>query len=447
MGFNKFILIIILRSLILAANAIVIAFIPVDSNWLFTLLFLCLVFILQVFLLIKYLTKINRDLSQFLVHIKEQNTTLAFSKNTINKTFGNLSHEFDKINQEVKKINAEKIKKQNLLNLVLNQVGTGILVTDKNHQIQITNQALQNLFGLSNMNHNVLQKEIIPLFKNFEKIKPGEQSIETFRINKLTRKILISLSEIKEDNHVLKLYTFHDIDREITDYELQSWNGLIKVLSHEIMNTITPISTVTDTIKECLTTENRNKELSEINLKDIQDSVKGITLIENRIRNLSEIISQFRQFSDLSNPVLEKVFMNDFLNNIVDVYKTQNPQIDFKLEINPKDLIFEFDSKLTELTVNNLIKNAIEATLDKKIPRIHICAYSLKNKAVIEFIDNGIGIDSNLLEKIFLPFYTTKENGSGIGLSLAQQIMYSHKGNIEISSESDNTSVKLIFCY
>lgn len=445
MDFNKFVLNIIIRSIAIAINALALAIISIRSEWLFTFIFFCLVFILQIIFLIKYVTRVNRNLAQFLVHIKEQDSTLAFSKNTIDKTFGNVSHEFDKINQEIKKINADKIKKQNLLNLVLNQVGTGILLTDKNNRIQIANKSLKNLFDLTSFNQEALQKEIIPLFKNFSTLKPGEQSIEILQINNLTRRILVSLSQIKEDNDYLKLFTFHDIDREITDYELQSWNGLIKVLSHEIMNTVTPITTVTDTIRDCLTIDDRNKELSEISLKDIQDSTKSITLIENRIQNLSDIIDRFRKFSDVSNLVKDKNLVNEFLTNIIDIYKTQHPQIEFLLEINPINMSIELDSHLIELTVNNIIKNAIEATLNIKQPQISIRAYSLKNKAVIEFIDNGIGIDQSTLEKVFLPFYTTKENGSGIGLSLAQKIMFSHHGNIEIDSNSNETSVKLIF--
>ncbi|MCB2196392.1 MAG: GHKL domain-containing protein [Bacteroidetes bacterium] len=445
MGFNRYVLNIVIRSVLLAATALLMAFLAFKPDWFFTFLFIGILFILQIVLLTRYASKVNRFLSNFLIHLKEENTSLNLTNNSIDQLFGGLTNELKNINEEFKRIESEITKEQNLLQLVLNQVGTGILLIDNENRIRIANKALHSIFGLSNINSAVLQKEILPAFKNIGTIRPGEQSIEILRINNLTRKILVSLSEIKEHKNYLRLYTFHDIDREITDYELQSWSGLIKVLSHEIMNTVTPVSTVTDTIRDCLTIENRSKELSEINEKDLADSIKGVTLIENRIKNLSDVIDKLRQFSDITNPSTEKIAIYPFLKDIVDIYTVHHPKVKFELVINNHNLMFEFDSKLIELAVNNIIKNSIEATLSQKRPHITIRAYSLKKQVIIECVDNGTGIDQSIQKKIFLPFYTTKEHGSGIGLSLAQHIMYAHKGNVEISSEPGKTTLKLIF--
>lgn len=445
MGFNRFVLNIIIRSILLALNALAFSFISINYQWFFTFAFICIVFFIQVFLLIRYLTKINRDLAHFLVHIKEQDTTLAFSKHTIDKVFSGLSKEFEKIKDEIKKINADKIKKQNLLNQLLNQVGTGIWVVDNFNKTKLYNKALLNLFDFSDSDINLLNEKILSFTQGFDKLKAGDQSIETIKVNNITRRVLIALSEIREEDELFRIYSFHDIDREMTTYELQSWNGLIKVLSHEIMNTVTPISTVADTIKDCLTIESRNKNASELNDKDISDAIKGTMLIDNRIKNLSNIITQFRQFSELSNPILEETSVKDLLLNTVEIYKLHHPDIKFTIEINPDDLILTIDKQLIELCINNIIKNAIEASIDSKQAELLIRANKLNKEAQIEFYDNGKGIDASTLKKVFLPFFTTKENGSGIGLSLTRQIMFSHGGNIEINSEPGKTSVKLVF--
>lgn len=437
MGFNRFVLNIVIRSILIALNAITFPFFFKSEDWTFTFIFLCIFFVVQIFLLIRYLTTINRDLANFLIHIKEQDSTLAFSKQNMDKIFSGLTKEFDKINQEIKKVNYEKVKKQNLLNVVLNQIGTGILVLNSRNTIQISNTAIKSMFDLENINY-----EFIDQFKD---IKTGEQSIKTIKVNNLTRKILITLSEIKENDDKLMIYSFHDIDREITDYELQSWNGLIKVLSHEIMNTVTPIITVTDTIKDCISFENELKKPAKINSKDISDTNKGLLLIENRIKNLSNIVTQLRKFSELNTPAIVQVNIKSFIKPIIDIYQIQFPIIKFNFEVAPDTSRLNFDETLIELCVNNILKNAIEAISDKNQGEISIKAYWLKKQAIIEFLDNGSGIDDSILKKVFLPFYTTKDEGSGIGLSIARQIMFAHNGNIEIESTEKGTCVKLIF--
>jgi len=442
MGFNRFTLNIILRSLGIALNALAISFISLNYQWFFTFVFFCVIFVFQIILLIRYVTKINRDLAQFLVHIKEQDTTLAFSKHTVDKVFSGLSKEFNKINNEIKKIKADKIKKQNLLNQLINQVGTSIIILDNENNVKLHNKAILSLLGTS---ESELTDKLFSTFKNLKSLAVGNQIIETIQINNLTRRILITRIEIREENEVSHVYTFHDIDREMTDYELQSWNGLIKVLSHEILNTITPIFTVVDTIKDCLTIDKRTKDIKELVKKDIDDANKGIKLIENRINGLNDFTSKFRMFSEVSTPKLSHTNVHDLLSDIVDLYKSSYPEIEFVLEIKPQNLLLNIDKQLIELSINNIIKNAIEACLQIEQAVISISAFKSDNKILIEICDNGTGISSSIAKKVFLPFYTTKENGSGIGLSLARQIMFLHGGNIEFSSNTTGTCVKLRF--
>ena len=446
MGFNRYVLNIIIRSIFLAITALVIAFFAINIDWIFTLIFLCLIFILQIYLLIKYATKINRDLANFLIHIKEQDTSLTFSRNTLDKTFNGLTKEFENINTEFKKIKDEKIKKQNLLNILLDRVGTGILVINSSNEIKLFNRAINNILGVEDLLGNAkLKEELYSIFNKFDLPQAGEQKIVTIHVNNITRRILIALSEIKEDNDLLKIYSFHDIDREMTDYELQSWNGIIKVLSHEIMNTLTPMSTVIDTLNDCMTIEGDSKNLNQLEEKDILDSVKGIKLLENRINGLKDFIVKFRQFSDIPPPELNEININNLLKNIVDIYESNKSNIRFTLKSIPESLCILADKELIELVFNNIIKNAIEALIQEEDPQISLKVFSVKKHVIVEIWNNGQEIESSVLKKVFLPFYTTKNNGSGIGLSLARQIMFSHGGNIELKSNTKGTCVKLFF--
>lgn len=439
MGFNRYVLNIVIRSVLLAATALLMAFLAFKPDWFFTFVFIGILFILQVVLLTRYASKVNRYLSNFLIHLKEENTSLNLNSNTIDHLFGGLTNELKNINEEFKRIESSIKKEQNLLQLVLNQVGTGILLINNDENIRIANKAFLSIFDISNITRSVLQKEILPLFKNFENLKPGEQSIEILQINNLTRKILVSLTEIKEHKNYLRLYTFHDIDREITDYELQSWNGLIKVLSHEIMNTLTPMSTTTDTLKDCLTLDGNEKKLNELEVKDIQDAVKGIHLLENRISGLQNFIKKFRQFLDIPVPELKQVNLFKIIETIISSYKKQNITFQLKTDTNSLDILGDQD--LLELVFINLIKNSTEAQANQ----ININIKKTTKQVIVEMHDNGSGIDGSIAKKVFLPFYTTKEGGSGIGLSLARQVMFAHKGNIEVESVNNGTIVKLMF--
>ncbi|MEE4197151.1 MAG: HAMP domain-containing sensor histidine kinase [Bacteroidales bacterium] len=440
MGFNKFIIHIIARIILLAITALLIAIFALKTNWISTFIFLIIVFIIQIILLIRFASKVNRDLAHFLVHLKEQNTSLYFNHQHIDNLFGNLTFEFYKINEEFKKVENEKIKKQNLLNLLLNRVGTGILVINKKKEIKINNRALLKLLGIEkNDSSYEIKTEVYSLLRECEDIQAGNQKIVNVHLNNITRRILIALSEIKEENELIQIYTFHDIDREMTDYELQSWNGLIKVLSHEIMNTLTPMSTTASTLKDCLMNEGKVKNKTELSLKDIEDAVKGINLLENRIIGLQNFIKKFRQFLDIPVPELKKIPVIDILNELPQIFR--NEKIAFHIKPIPDDLTILADKDLIQLILINLIKNAIEA----QAKSIIIGSLELNKQTLIKIVDDGTGIDESIKKKIFLPFYTTKKDGSGIGLSLARQIMFAHEGNIIFEVLPKGSIVKLFF--
>lgn len=440
MGFNRYILNITIRSILIAGTALIMVIFALNSDWIFTFIFFCFLFILQIFLLIRYVGKVNTDLSHFLIHLKEQNTSLHFSKNKLDKLFGGLIKEFDKINEEFKKIEDDKIKSQHLLNLLLQKVGTGILALNQNNEVKIYNQAILKLLGVEESStQNELRTRALNLLIECKQLQVGEQQISTIHVNNITRKILIALSEIKEEGAILKIYSFHDIDREITDYELQSWNGLIKVLSHEIMNTLTPMSTSIDTLKDCMTINGKEKTQLQFDEKDIHDTLRGINLLDNCIHRLQNFIKQFRNFVDIPAPEIKEINVLDLFHTISETYQSKNLIIEIKPL--PELLSIYADQNLIELVLINILKNSIEA----KATKIKLNAYTQNTQTIIEVQDNGNGIESSMLNRVFLPFYTSKKDGSGIGLSLARQIMFSHGGNIELESITGKTVVKLFF--
>lgn len=444
MGFNRFVFQIIIRTILIAVNAIIIALLMAKPDWFFTFIFSCFFFIIQVVLFIRYTTKVNRELANFLIHIKEQDTTLAFSSFELDKSFKGLSNQFERINKQLQKLKAEQIQKQSLLNLLLDRVGTAIIVINSQSEVKLYNKSLLTIFDIE-LNSTTKWETICSFVKNINELNPGEQKVETIHVNNLVRKILVSVSEIKENNETLKVFSFHDIDREITDYELQSWNGLIKVLSHEIMNTITPMSTAVETIKDCITINGAEKNTEQLTSKDLSDTFKGIKLIENRFISLKNLITRFRIFSDIPTPDFRELELNDFLKSSIELYKNNYPAIHLEFVSDIDNIIIQADIDLLKLVLSNLFKNAAEALIDSKNPKIEIKTDKIKDKVYVDISDNGTGIEPTVIKKVFLPFFTTKKEGSGIGLSLSRQIMHMHHGNIEVVSDEKGTKVSLVF--
>ncbi|PLX13261.1 MAG: hypothetical protein C0597_11950 [Marinilabiliales bacterium] len=223
----------------------------------------------------------------------------------------------------------------------------------------------------------------------------------------------------------------------MTDYELQSWNGILKVLSHEILNTLTPMSTSLDALKDCLLDQNKAKSLSKLNEEDIIDSFRAINLLENRISSLQEFIVRFREFLDIPVPELIPLNLFDVFNEFKNSYKDR---IDIDLSEMDNQLMVLADKSLIEMVLINLIKNSLEANAKQ----LKTSSKKLPNEAVLVLKDNGNGMSASVVKKAFLPFYTTKESGSGIGLSFSRQIIHAHKGIIELTSDKEGTEIRII---
>ncbi|PLX13262.1 MAG: hypothetical protein C0597_11955 [Marinilabiliales bacterium] len=194
MRFNKFILQIIIRSILIATTALIMMFFATNMEWIFTFIFIVLLFIFQIFLLIKYITKINRDVANFLIHLREQNTSLNISEKFIDPVFGNLSKEMHLINEEFKKIENEKIRKQNFINVLLDRVGTGILVINSNNEIKLVNKSLRKIIGIEDDSKKEFKIKAEILIQECENLQIGEQRIFNIYVNNLTRRILATFT-------------------------------------------------------------------------------------------------------------------------------------------------------------------------------------------------------------------------------------------------------------
>ena len=259
-------------------------------------------------------------------------------------------------------------------------------------------------------------------------------------------KILISNSYFKVKDEKFKLIVLQNIENTLNRNQAEAWNKLLRVMTHEIMNSVASISSLAKTLqsKIRLSIENPNK-----NQVDTNDLYLGIDSIRNRSEGLMKFANSYRGLNKITSLNLSKASIHTLFESISNLLQpslhSKNIDLQFKLD-NP-ELQIEIDTSLIEQVLINLILNAVEACKNIEAPLIKISAEkNIEGVVIIKVSDNGIGIPNEILDKIFIPFFSTKKNGSGVGLSLCQQIMFLHKGKIQINSiHNRGTVIRLIF--
>ncbi len=257
--------------------------------------------------------------------------------------------------------------------------------------------------------------------------------------------LTIQSTELRIRGTDVKLVTLQNIQPELQKQELEAWQNLTRVLRHEIMNSITPISSLTSTLREILDHDmekkNTHYELKEEGAEDLRE---GLSTIENRSKGLIKFIDAYREYTSLPRPKIATVRLKDLIDHVAQLMRTElkKTAINFHYECSSEYLTIQADLEMIEQVLINLLKNAIEALSETENPTLELLGRYDENSVKIEITDNGSGIIKEALEHIFVPFYTTKRTGSGIGLSLSRQIMQMHNGSITVESEPD---VKTIF--
>ena len=260
----------------------------------------------------------------------------------------------------------------------------------------------------------------------------------------LLQSILIKATQLKFESNVIKLVSFQDITNELDKKELDSWQRLIRVLTHEIMNSISPITSLTSVISGYFRKKDEDNPipLELIDHQIVSKTLSGLNTIEETGKGLLDFVDKYRSLTSLPKADFSK-FTIDSLFRKCKLLMESNISDNIKIiaSVYPEDIVITADYAQIEQILINLIKNAAEALSGKPDGTIHLKAFYADDAALIQVEDNGIGIPDDIIEDIFVPFYTTKENGSGIGLSLSKQIMQNHDGIILVNSALEKGSV------
>ena len=381
--------------------------------------------------------KAVNELDQFVESIQYRDFSRHFDEKHAPSELQSLRKGFNQITTTFKVISKEKETQYQYLQKILELVETGILSYEAEEgEVMWMNESLKKMLELPYLKTiHSLKKRDESLYHDVVSLKPGEGKIAKAQLEKGSFKVLISATAFQTEGKKFKLVAFQNINEAMDETESKAWQQLLGVMTHEIMNSVAPISSLADTLKNRL-----EKSIPDLTNKSgaVEDLEVGIETIKRRSEGLLKFAETYRNLNKITQPNLKKIFVRDLFESLYQLMQPTLDQKNIQLDIVLKDtsLSIEADTSLVEQVLINLLVNAIEAVKDRPEPRITLSA-SQNKKVQLKVSDNGSGMPEEIMEKIFIPFFSTKKTGSGIGLSLCKQIMMLHKGNIQVQSKVD----------
>lgn len=443
MVYRNFNVSIIIRLLLIIATSIWFALELDQPQKAYTKFFILSLIIIQSIFLLKYFNKINKEIIRFLKLMKTDDASYRFSSD-LKGNFTELAKILNNTADLLENTRIEKEKQFHFLQFVIEQINIGLIAYNTNGEVQFINKAFTNLLNINWLKNiedlSQIDKKLVNQLKNSD---PEDLIQCKLNINQNFYQMLIQKKQFKFNNDFINLVSFQNISAELDQKELESWQKLIRVLTHEIMNSIAPITNLTYSIRRSL---NENIEAETIQKEIIKEAIDDTNIIEKRSNSLMQFVENYRKLTKLSISTFTNINVKQLVENSVSIFKEDFKTFGINYDLKIEDtLTIDGDEKLLEQALINIIKNAIEALSNTKNPKIDIRGEHQDNKLSLSIEDNGMGVDADKVDDIFIPFYTSKEKGSGIGLSLVKQIVSLHKGTISVSSEKNKgTTFKII---
>ncbi len=435
---------VIIRVILLTASCFALAFEYVLIKDVIISINLLALIAIQVVLFIRSSNLINRNLQAFFVSVRNEDSTLRLAKQFKTKSFIQLQHALQEVNDLIQEIKLANIEQNQYFKTITEHITIGLISFNKEGEVSLLNQAAKDLLSIRGaVTMASLDRRKKGLAKEILNMKPSEQKLIKLKTEGIhgveLKQLAMRATEIKFRNEQVKIVSLQDIKNELDEKEIEAWQNLIRVLTHEMMNSTGPIKSTTHTLIELLTSHHPPEDGSQSDSSELmKDLLDGLQIIEERSIGLEKFVKHFRQFNLLPKPEFQKVKVNEVIHHLGILFEEdfRIGSIDFRTKTEPVELCIDADKKLMEQLLINLVKNSIYSLQKTEKPVLVVSARTLASgKTEIYVKDNGAGIEPGEIEKIFIPFYTTRKDGSGIGLSLARQIMRMHRGTIEVSSE------------
>lgn len=438
---------IILRILIIGAFMFLFTYSIQQDKWYMTSITTFFMSLILMAELIWYLHKSQRRLSNLILAVKQKDFTGSF-KGISKQGSSKLDLAFQEIMDEFNNISIEKEVHYQYLLTIVEHVNIALICFDTSGNIEFFNKEAKSLLDVRNLRVlDDLDKVDQNLKESIKHISPGKSQLIRLKKNDELLQLSLSGTKFKLKDKLFYLVSLSNIKSELAEQELISWKKLIKILRHEIMNSITPITSLSSAINKMLRENiSREKDIAFLKMEDLEDLQESTETIEKRSKGLLKFVDVYRDLTKIPDPTFHEIDVRSLINHITRLLQSELTGIHIETNLPDEEINIIADQDMIEQVLINLIINAKEALTDIEDSLIIINTGIDKDRVFINIRDNGRGISDEDIDQIFVPFFTTKEQGSGIGLSISKQIMQLHKGSIDVTSKpGEGAAFKLWF--
>lgn len=422
----------ILQVMLLVASITLLAWAIIATEHFAVPAVIAIVVLLQVVSLLHYVESHVDTLEEFFAAVNYEDFTRRFVEDDVDVE---LKGAFNRIIQKFQNARAERDVQAGYLETVVRHVPVPFIAVRSDGSLSLVNNPARRLTGMPALHHIDQLAELDPQLPTLMRnIEPGQQQLLQTKLREIPAELRISVSEIRMSGDVERLYSIENLSGELTAREASAWRNLIRVLTHEIMNTLTPVTSLAQTATTMLDDPAAAEDIRE-----------AVTTIARRSEGLMIFVARYRELLKVPQPDIGAVSVAEALQGVGALLSDELQALNFAIDVVPPSLEVQADSQLLDQVLLNLVRNAIDAMRETNSPQLGLSGQLDYGRVVIKVTDNGPGIADELIEQIFVPFFTTKRDGSGIGLSLCRQIMTAHGGDIVVNSDAGGTTVSLVF--
>jgi PAS domain S-box-containing protein len=435
---------IIIRTIIIALLSIYTGWALSNGQPIYNSIALLMIILILIINLVWYVNKINKKIAYFFDSVGNDDFSLSLPEYSGDKLLNKLSANLKRISKQIESIHIENQRQEKYFEAMIEHISVGIMSVNSQGFIINCNSSLKKLLGLNQLTHvRQFEKVDIKLAKLTNDIEANQEKTVTINSKNGQVTLLVKTSTFITNKEQLKLVSMQDIRKELDEKELDSWLKLIRVLTHEIMNSIAPVTSLSENLCNQFVKDGEPIKSNEVDEVLVKKTIQGLRIIREQGQGLTRFVENYRKLTRLPKPEISDVLVKDLFEKTLMLFNSQytdNYIIISTLMEDDKQTVRVDESQITQVLLN-LLKNAADALTNTQNPRINLTCGVSENNVVVSVTDNGSGIPPEIIDEIFVPFFTTREEGNGIGLSISKQIMHMHKGSIKVKSIPNKETV------
>ena len=440
MGFKHFLVFLVLRLVLVGVVMVLVIWLLLEPGYNSATLLASIGLALLAAELWRFVSRTNRELARFLDAVRFADYSQRFDFDKAGSGFAELGRTFTRIIDEMRKRRTGQESEMRHLKALIEHIPVPLMTVHADDAITLQNNAARRLFGAAHVTRINDLRQFGPGFaRAVDEAIPGDRELVTFTVEGAEYQLTLAATEIIIDGDRERLISLQDIQSEIDATQAEAWQDLVRVLTHEIMNSITPVTSLAQTAAELVDDVVRETGPESPIAEELEDVQSAVATVARRSDSLLQFIDSYRQISRLAPPEKKRVALAELFETVTSLAQAEwsDPGASLASNVEPSGLYVYADRDLLEPVLLNLLRNAWQATKDRDEPRIELRGrLNRRGNTVIEIEDNGHGVPEEIATKIFVPFFTTREGGSGVGLALARQVMIAHGGFIRLGNKS-----------